>query len=278
MRDADYGRAGRETGRHEAMQTMEFGMPSVSPHQLDAIQAALAARGYTSEILSAFRSIQLPAGSTMTFQFGDEIVADPKGRPKVNLQTVCQVNADDVPSAGVVSLGIEKSHQFCDDRPFLLALKLKLQLGIDADFHLPRELERGGSAIQRVETYVFLQSLLSDACETIKSFSIDPADDAPSGPAMRIEARLLGDIALGRSGVVRSIGQAASADYVRFAAAACEWLRNRVLPELRCVVHDVTKKGRAIVGHGASPFDNLAPRTLPFADAIEPVCEVKTIQ
>ena len=253
-------------------------MPSVSPHQIDMIQAALAARGYKSGIMSAFRSVQLPAGSSLAIQFGDDVAVERNGIPKVVLSGTCLINADDGPSSGVISLAVEKTHQLREKKSFGLALKLKLHVGIEADFHVPSELERGRSAIQRAESYVHLQSLVADAFETVRSLRIDPLDKALCGPAMRVEARLLGDIALGRTGIMRPCNAAVSSDYVRHTSAACEWLRHRVLPELRSVIHDLTKKNRVITQDRSALLDAQARGALLFAETIGTSCEHKTIQ
>lgn len=253
-------------------------MSSVSPHQIDIIQAALAARGYNSGILSAFRSVQLPAGSTFAIQFADEIAVEPKSLPKVILNGKCQINADEGPSVGVICLGVEKAHRIRGARPFELVLKLKLQIGIEADFHVPAELARGGSSIQRLESYVHLQTLLADASDTLRSFRIAPLDNALCGPAIRIEARFFNDIALGRTGVTRSCNATVSADYVRYASAACEWLQHRVFPELRSVIRDLTREHRFIDQDRQAPAHNQAPTPLSFLDANGTSQECKTVQ
>ena len=253
-------------------------MHSVSPHQIDIIQAALAARGYKSGILSAFRSVELPAGSSLALQFGDEVPRGLKGLPTVILNCTCQINADDGPSAGLICLGVEKVHQVRSEQSFDLALKLKLRVGIEADFHVPSELVRGESAIQRAESYVYLESLLADAHETVTSLRIDPLENTLCGPAIRIEARLFGDIALGRTGVIRSPKAVVSSDYVRHASAACEWLRHRVLPELRSVIHELTGKSRVIITDRPARLGNQTRKSLPFLDANGTGLEFKTVQ
>lgn len=252
-------------------------MSSASPHQIDILQAALAARGYRSEILSAFRSVELPAGCALATQFGDEVAVDPKGRTKVILNARFQINADAGPSAGLICLGVEKAHQIGGERPFELTLKLKLQIGVEADFCVPSELERGRSAIRRAESYAHIHSLLVDAHETVRGLRVDPLENALCGPAIWIEARFFGDIALGRTGVARSRKPAVSSNYVRYTSAACEWLQHRALPDLRSVLDALTIKERVSIADRPGLLDNETQRSLPFRDAIETAHECKTV-
>lgn len=252
-------------------------MPSASPHQIDILQAALAVRGYKSEILSAFRSVELPSGSALATQFGDEVAVDSRGRTRVILNARFQINADAGPSAGLICLGVEKAHQIGGELPFELALKLKLQIGIEADCCVPSELERGRSAIQRAESFAYLQSLLVDARETVRSLRIDPLENAVCGPAIRIEARFFGDIALGRTGVMRSPKAAVSSDYVRYTSAVCEWLQDRALPDLRSVLDALSRKERFVITDRPALLGNQTPSSLPFRDANGAVHECKTV-
>lgn len=253
-------------------------MPSEPLHHIDILQAALAARGYKSGIVSAFRSVQLPAGSALAIQFGDEISVPSKGLPKIILNGTCQINADDAPSAGVICLGVEKAYQVRDGRPFDLVLKLKILVGIGADLQVAHELEFGKSAIHRRESHVYLQSLVADALQTVGSLRIDPRETTSCGRAMRIEARLFGDIALGRTGVIRSCNAGVSSDYVRYVSAACEWLQQQVLPDLRSILDELAGKARSIMTYRPALLDNQKPSSLPFLESNGAHHECKTVR
>lgn len=221
-------------------------MSSVSPREIDHIQAALAARGYKSELSLPLLKGRLAAGSAISFQFGERIASGARGLPQLILKGAFQINADEAPSYGSVRLTVEKTRTIWSDRPFELALNIDLQLAIKADFSLPDELVLGSSAIQGAYAYHHLQGLVADSVQAVLGLPIDKQSSASVGPAMRIEARLFGDLAIGRSGMVKPTEAAVSRNYQWHALAACDWLQERVLPELGLVMRDLTvQKGSA---------------------------------
>jgi len=239
-------------------------MPSALPHQISDIQTTLAALGYKERLVPVFWSLGLPAGSKLAVQFAESVVTSTKGRSKLVLDGTFQINADDGPSAGLVHMEVEKVHRLRGERPIDLVLKLKLLIGIEIDLHVPSELEFGRSAIHRAESYNYLQSLAADALQTAINLQVDPLENTLCGPAIRIEARLLGELALGRTGVVRSSKQTASRDFASCTTAACEWLQHRVLPELRSVINRLSRKDQFIVTDRAALVDNPAVKPQPF--------------
>lgn len=243
----------------EATQTMGCRMPSLVSQQISDIQAALAALGYKGRLLPVFRSLQLPAGSKLSLQFADSVLTSAKGRSKLVLDGTLQINADDGPSTGLVRVDVEKIYRLRGERPIDLVLKLKLLIGIEADLHVPGDLEFGRSAIHRAESYSYLQSLVADALQIARNLQIDPCESTLCGPAIRIEARLLADLALGRTGVVRSSKQTASSEFAACTTAACEWLQHRVLPELRSVVGRLSRKDQFMIPDRAALTDSRAP-------------------
>ena len=218
------------------------------PKEIGAIRAALAARGYESDMSLPGRPLRLRPGSTIAIQFAGQVLIGPKGVPQLIVDCAAQVNADEGASTDAMHLIIEKAHAVRSDPRMDLALKISLSLAVDADFCLPGQLTLGRSAIQSANAYCHLQGLVADARDTIRSLIVDPHRIDSSGSPLRIQARLLGDVAIGHSGLVRPHQSTCSQDYVRCSLAACDWMQKRLLPDLRLVMRSLSGTARQTAG------------------------------
>ncbi len=254
-------------------------MSSVLRRDIETIRRALAARGYRSEVASIWRRGELRPGSALAIQFGEATAAGSNGHSRLFIDGIVQINADEQASQGLVHLVIEKADQVITDRSLELSLKIDLHLAIDANCRLPNELRLGVSAIQSGYAYRHLVGLLADANETIRSLPLGQQRRSGGSPAASIEARMVGDLAIGRTGLAQSSLQTFSQNYRDSVLSACNWLQQRALPELRLVMRDLagTRYGSKRQP-GRSPIAN-DPVVIPgFHEATNSVLEPQTAQ
>ena len=244
-------------------------------NEIESIRAALAARGYRAAAPLLLVAASLPAGSTMLMRFGDRIET---GRDRQRELMICgtfQINGDAAPSDGLARLTIEKSFAVGEEHPFGVAVRIDLEVAIMAGARLSNSLKRGTSSIERASAYRYLRALVVDADETVRGLPVDPHREGISGPAVGLEARLVAELALGRTGLIGAGGRAVSRDYVRAMLAACNRLQKRVFPELRQVVRDLS------VRRGGAGARSERARAATFLPSIAPaiaVAEHETIQ
>lgn len=253
-------------------------MSSLLPREFVHIQAALAIRGYQSDAAFSGSMAGLEAGTTIALQFGDRVEAGSHGVPRVTIHGTIQINGDDGPSAGAVRLTLRKSGPGTTSRAIELALDVNLQIAIEQDCGLPEDLRLGVSAIQSAQAYHHLQGLITDAAGVARETVVAPRRTGVSGPAMCVRARLLGDLAIGRAGLAQSSDRKVSQECQRAWLAACDWLQQRILPELRLIIRDLSPKA----GHRAGLIHPaIAPckrELLPFLEPTRANSEHETVQ
>ncbi len=145
--------------------------------------------------------------------------------------------------------------------------------GQDALFAVEADLTLGsGIALADIlghggDVYRHLRLLVADARETLHASAV--VDGAPSGfadPAIRIEAKFVGDIAFGRSGLAGSRGSNISARHRRLSSGACDLIKDRLLPNLAHAVRTVILQADPSVLSGKAQVHRAnAPVLLPSA-------------
>jgi hypothetical protein len=219
----------------------------------------------------------LSRGCAVSLQFGDQIVVGANGTTRLTIRCSLRVNGEDDRVAGMTCWRIRKSsHGRIGSE--------RLELAIEADVLLGSGIALGDVLANGRNVYRQLRLLIADARDTLRDLPVaDASPNGAPGPALLIEARFLGDLAVGRSGLVASNGLERSARHLRMTAAACDWLKDGMLPDLaravRAMILQVRPALRFRVQADATTESHPWPNDWPisFADnpsivpALEPV-------
>jgi hypothetical protein len=191
----------------------------------DHVRGVLDACGYRSASTSLRGGRLLPPGSAVMLQFGDQVTLGKTGRPHMTIQCSVRISGEDDRTDRVTKWQIGKAYvRGAESDGFVLA--------IEADFLLGSHVPLTDIALFGGDTYRYLRLLVADARSTLRELHIDRRQSAPTGPAVRIEARQFRDLIAGRSGLVKPHRQHVSARYLSLTRAACDWLADAVLPDL----------------------------------------------
>jgi hypothetical protein len=178
----------------------------------------------------------LSRGGAVSLQFGEQIVVAPTGVAHLTIRCSLRVNGEDDRRAGATCWRIHKSFH----RPIASE---RLDIAIDADLILGNGIALGDVLSHGRNVYRHLRPLIADARETLRDLHADDAlFNGSASPALLIEAKFLGDLAIGRSGLVASGKSDLSAHYVRMTAAACDWLKDVMLPDLARVLRTMVRQ------------------------------------
>lgn len=204
------------------------------------LRAGLEACGYrcTTVLLSGIRS--LPRGCTVSLQFGDCIAAEADGATCLTVRCSIQINGSGERVSGMTRWQIRR-------RVHAPAGPEQLHFVIEADLVLERDVSLADVVTHGADVYRHLHTLIGDACATLHDLSIDSGQrEKAAVPVMRIEARFLGDLATGRSGLATSGGAewtelpvSAAVRHLQMTRAACDWLKDDILPDLASAIRRV---------------------------------------
>ena len=198
--------------------------PTLRPEHVDAM---LDASVYRSTAVRLAGTRLLSPGCAVSLQLGDQVALDAGGEMGLTIRGSLRINGAARHAVGATYWQIRRPpHRPAGSHRFSFALETDLILA--SGVVLADVVALGGEAFRH------LHRLIADGRETLlHELPIDTTapDDAP-GPALRIEARLLGDLVSGRSGLVAAGGTKISARHQRITSAACDWLIDEVLPEL----------------------------------------------
>ncbi len=198
----------------------------------DHIRTVLAAGGYRSAVTSVRGIRSLPSGCAMALQFGDQVTVGESGSPSLTIQCSLRINGEEERSDNVTRWRIEK---WCPRSAGADAF----DLAITADLVLGGAVTLADVASPGGDAYRHLRTLIADARDTLNELAVDQERPEMTGPTVRIEARQLGDLIAGRSGLIAPHRSHVSSRYLRMTHAACDWLGNEVLPDLARAVRRV---------------------------------------
>jgi len=244
------------------MSTSRSMLQSAPTFEAKQLRAALEARGYrcTTALLPGVRS--LPAGCMMSLQFGDRIAMNADGVTCVTLRCSIQINGAHEHVSGATCWQIQKlvSAPAGQDR---------LCYAIETDLILGGGIELADVLTQGANIYQHLLVLFGDASATLRGLSLARGRANAIAPVMRIEARVFGDLAVGRSGLVGASGAGDFAHsakvairHLQITQAACDWLRNEVLPDLGGAIGNLDPQAQTPTGDRPCAND--------FSDACSP--------
>jgi hypothetical protein len=207
---------------------------------IDRVHAVLDACDYRSAAVPVAGAHSLAPGCIVSLQFGDEIATGAGGVKCLTIRCSIQIGGHDIRVRGVTCWQIRGLFQPSGGSGGLrIAVEADLILG--SGIRLADVLANGG------EAYRHLHSLIADAHATLYDLRIDDSGSREAdSPVMRLEAKFLGNVAVGRSGLVASAGPrtashraSTTARHLRMLRTACDCLRDDVLPDLARAVRSV---------------------------------------
>lgn len=213
---------------------------------VDRVRAVLEACDYRSAAVLVAGVHSLAPGCIVSLQFGDQIATGAGGAKCLTIRCSIQISGRDARVRGVTYWQIRGSFQPSGGSGGLrIAVEADLILG--SGIRLADVLANGG------EAYRHLHSLIADAHATLYDLRIDDTGSREAdSPVMRIEAKFVGDLAVGRSGLVASIEPhtashrvSTTARHLRMLRTACDCLRDDVLPDLASAVRSVLLSANA---------------------------------
>jgi hypothetical protein len=240
--------------------SIPFPVPTLHPAPrltVDRLHAVLETRGFQCAIVLLAGAHSLAPGCTVSLQFGDRIAIGAGGAMRLTIRCSVQINGGEVRARGVTYWQIRRlvSPPSGSDG---------LGIAIEADLILGGEIGLSKVPARVDHALSHLRRLIADARDTLRDL---PIDDRPGrcieGSAVRIEAKFLGDLAAGRSGLVVSrepriaaYSPAMTTDHKRMTRAACNWLDDEVLPELAQAVRSMIPQAGASI---QSPSEASSP-------------------
>ncbi|HLH10696.1 MAG TPA: hypothetical protein VKV77_02330 [Methylovirgula sp.] len=193
---------------------------------VDHLRSALNAQGYKSAAPRRVTSHPIVTGCALALHFGDRLSATAEGRELLTIRACLELGGQGSGPADVIHCRIQKQ----DLRPIAPGWAA---LAIEIDVFLAGELITSEISLHAARLYAHLQRLVQDAYAMLERVPVDEIGPPNmAGPVVRIEARLLGDIAAGRSGLAAANRPRMSARHRQVSQAACEWLMDTVMPEL----------------------------------------------
>ena len=212
------------------------------------LRAGLEARGYrcTTALLPGIRA--LAPGCMVALQFGDDIAMKADGTTCLTVRASIQINGSDERVGGITYLQVRKLFHRLVGRD-------RLCFAIEADLILGGGISLAEGLALGDDIHRHMQMLIGDASATLHDLSFDERERheaAPvTAPAIRIDARFLGDIATGRSGLVTSGGAGRitlpaklATRHLQITHMACDWLKDDILPDLASTVRRVTLRAQ----------------------------------
>jgi hypothetical protein len=235
--------------------SISFSIPSSHPAPLltvDRVRAVLNACDYRSAAVLVAGTHSLAPGCIVSLQFGDQIATGAGGAKCLTIRCSIQINGGATRVRGVTCWQIRGLF-----RPPVgsdgLCIAVEADLILGSCVGLTDVLAHGG------EAYRYLRLLVADAHATLCDLRIDDEGGREAdGPVVRIEAKFLDDLAVGRSGLASSTEPrialhrvSTTMGHLRMLRAACDCLSDEVLPDLARAV-------RSVLLRASPPIQSLA--------------------
>ena len=205
----------------------------------DNLRRLLAACGYDSTVVDGAK-FAVPAGCSIDLQFGQDIALDDGETARAAVRCKLAIGANHQRGGSASRWHIHKLVAlFGDADRFCVAIEAELLLGAG--------LVLADALVQDSKIFDHLRLLLADARETLQALPRARRGDAQvEGPTMRIEARFVGELAAGRTGLVR-VGPGAaprqiSAVSQRLLGAACTCVADQLIPDLARALRELAAR------------------------------------
>lgn len=168
----------------------------------------------------------LSRGCAVSLQFGDQIVVGVNGTTRLTIRCSLRINGEDARVAGMTCWRIRKSFH----GPIASE---QIDIAVEADLILGNGIALADVLSQGRNVYRHLRPLIADARDTLLDLPVAHSSaNGSAAPVVLVEAKFLGDLAIGRSGLVASRKAVLSASQLRMTVAACDWLKDAMLPDL----------------------------------------------
>lgn len=200
----------------------------------DTIRPVLETSGYRIRRIRLGGTHHLPPGCRVSLQFGDLVATSASGATQLTVRCSAAINGGDELVGGVTSWHIRKDFDAC-------ASVDPLNLAIEADLLVGRGLSPKDVLPHVGDIAPHLHRLVLDLRTTLQELPVRDGDGVRASlPVLRIEAGFVGDLSIGRSGIVSPRTSASSGPLAaprltardrRVATAACDCLIDDVLPD-----------------------------------------------
>jgi hypothetical protein len=206
----------------------------------DDLRRLLADCGYDSTVVDGAK-LAVPAGCSIDLQFGEDIALGDGETARAAVRCKLAIGANHQRAGRASRWHIHKLVALSGDVDrFCVAIEAELLLGEGLVF--------GGTLARETKAFDHLQLLLADARETLQAVPRIRRDDAQiDRPVLRIEARFVGELAAGRSGLVRSgpggsAPRQISAVSQQLLSAACTCVADQLIPDLTRVLVELAAR------------------------------------
>ena len=211
----------------------------------DDLRRLLAACGYDSTVVDGAK-LAVPAGCSIALQFGEDIALGDDETARAAVRCKLAIGANHQHAGGASRWHIHKLIALSGDTDrFCVAIEAELLLGAGLTF--------GDTLLQGSKIFDHLRLLLADARETLHSLPRSRRDDAQiDGPTLRVEARFVGELAAGRTGLVRAgtgpgsrpglAPRQISAVNQRLLSAACTCVADQLIPDLSRALRELAAR------------------------------------
>jgi hypothetical protein len=191
-------------------------------------QRRLTDHGYKITAHSPCRNLAL--GTALALHFGDGLKLSADGRPQLTLRAAIEINA------GIARGDVDVMHWTITKTTLRVVGSEWMRLVLEIDLFLAGglfdEMPRGQASLFHRD----LRALIEDANTTLDDLPVADTASTP-GPILRLEARLVGDLFAGRSGLITAGRAPMTARHREANRGACNWLSQTVLPELATILH-----------------------------------------
>jgi hypothetical protein len=167
----------------------------------------------------------LSRGCAVSLQFGEQIVVGTSGTTRLTIRSSLRVNGEGERGTGITCWQVRKSF-------YRRVGSERLEFAIEADVILGSGIAHADVLADGGDVYRHLRLLITDARDTLRDLYV--TDGSPNGAAsaVLIEAKFLDGLAAGRSGLVASSRSDPSGRHLRMTTAACDLLKDGILPDL----------------------------------------------
>ena len=213
---------------------------------LPAAASELSAEHFVSEVLEVCGcgnvvvriagTRPLAPGCAVSLQFGDQTAAIADGGICLTIRGGIKINGAADYTVGATCWQVRMPAQ-------RLAGSDQVSVALEADLILANGITIADGLARGREAYRQLRRLIADARETLAELDLKrTASGDAAEPALRIEARLFGDLICGRCGLVAGRRRSISGRHRRIMNATCDWLADQALPDLARAVRAVIRQ------------------------------------
>jgi hypothetical protein len=209
----------------------------------------LAEHGYTIAAMPAYH--KTAPGCAVAMHFSDRIGTAADGHPQFTVRGSFELGAHAGVDRGDTTRWTLNTIAYRPIRGEQTRLNLEIETFIASAL---------STRVLRAQTQVFEKHLcaaLNDVNAMLNTLFIHDAAPETPGPTLRLEGRLIGDLFVGRSGLISVNGPRMSAHLREANRVACSWILQNVVPELCALFGAARADGKS--AHEARAVHKKAP-------------------